>query len=123
MKTASRATADLIYTAWVDAGSPDPNATSVNDKQVSPSTYSLSQNYPNPFNPATSIKFSIAEKGNVTLNVYDVNGRKVAELFNGEKEAGNYDISFDASKLSSGVYFYQLHSAGFFQSKKMILMK
>jgi len=123
MKTGSKSTADLIYTAWVDAGSPDPNATSVNDKQVSPSTYSLSQNYPNPFNPATSIKFSIAEKGNVTLNIYDVNGRKVAELFNGEKEPGIYDISFDASKLSSGVYFYQLHSAGFFQSKKMILMK
>ena len=124
MKNASKSIADLIYTAWIDAGSPDPNTpTSVNDKQISPSSYNLSQNYPNPFNPATSIKFSIAEKGNVTLNVYDVNGRKVAELFNGEKEPGNYEVSFDASKLSSGVYFYQIRSAGFFQSKKMILMK
>jgi hypothetical protein len=123
MKNASKSTADLIYTAWVDAGSPDPNATSVNDNQIAPSSYNLSQNYPNPFNPATSINFSIPEKGNVSLNVFDVNGRKVAELFNGEKEPGNYNISFDASKLSSGVYFYQLRSAGFFQSKKMILMK
>lgn len=123
MKNASKAVADLIYTAWVDAGSPDPNATSVNDKQIFPESYSLSQNYPNPFNPSTSIKFSIPEKAIVTLQVYDVNGRKVAELLNGEKEPGNYDISFDASKLSSGVYFYQLCSNGFFQSKKMILMK
>jgi len=124
MKNASKSAADLIYTAWIDAGSPDPNATtSIKDKHLSPSSFNLYQNYPNPFNPATSIKFSIAEKGNVKLNVYDVNGRKVAELLNGEKEPGNYEISFDASKLSSGVYFYELRSAGFFQSKKMILMK
>jgi hypothetical protein len=124
MKNASKSIADLIYTAWIDAGSPDPNTpTSVSDNQIPPLSYNLSQNYPNPFNPATSIKFSIAEKGNVTLNVFDVNGRKVAELFNGQKESGNYIINFDASKLSSGVYFYQLRSAGFFQSRKMILMK
>jgi Secretion system C-terminal sorting domain len=123
MKNASKSTADLIYSAWVDAGSPNPNATSINDNKISPSSFNLYQNYPNPFNPATSIKFSIAEKGNVKLNVYDVNGRKVAELLNGEKEPGNYEISFDASKLSSGVYFYELRSAGFFQSKKMILIK
>ena len=123
MKNASKAAADIIYTAWVDAGSPDPNATSVNDKPISPASFNLSQNYPNPFNPATSIKFSIAEKGKVTLNVYDVCGKKVAELLNGEKEAGNYVISFNASGLSSGVYFYELRSAGSFQSKKMILMK
>lgn len=123
MKNASKSAADIIYTAWVDAGSPDPNATSVNEKSISPVSYNLFQNYPNPFNPATTIKFNIAEKGKVTLNVYDVCGKKVAELLNGEKEAGNYEISFDASGLSSGVYFYELRSAGFFQSKKMILMK
>ena len=123
MKNASKSTADLIYTAWVDAGSPDPTATAVNDKQISPSSFNLSQNYPNPFNPATSIKYSVVEKGNVTLKVFDVVGRIVAELVNGEKEPGNYEITFDASKLSSGVYFYQLLSGGFFQSKKMILMK
>jgi hypothetical protein len=123
MKNASKSAADLIYTAWVDAGSPDPNTTSVNDKPISPASFNLYQNYPNPFNPATSIKFSIAEKGNVTLKVFDVVGRKVAELVNGEKEPGNYEITFDASKLSSGVYFFQLSSAGSFQSKKMILMK
>ena len=123
MKNATKSVADIIYTAWIDAGSPDPNSTYVNDKQISPSSYNLYQNYPNPFNPATSIKFSIAQKGSVKLDVFDVNGRNVAKLFNGEKEPGNYEINFDASKLSSGVYFYELRSAGFFQSKKMILMK
>jgi hypothetical protein len=210
MKTASRATADLIYTAWVDAGSPAQitpveltsftstsnsrnvtlnwsTATEINnkgfevekklnnswqsigfiegkgsttekhsysylDKNLSAGTYSyrikqvdfngqstysdvvnadvlnpngyiLSQNYPNPFNPSTTIHFNIAEKGNVSLKVYDIIGNEVAELVNSEKEAGNYDVSFDASKLSSGVYFYELRTAGFTQSKKMILMK
>jgi hypothetical protein len=123
MKNASKSVADLIYTAWVDAGSPDPNATSVKDITTSPSAFNLYQNYPNPFNPSTSIKFSVPQKGNVSLNVYDVRGMKVAELFNGDKEAGNYEVNFDASKLSSGVYFYELQSAGFFQAKKMILMK
>ena len=86
-------------------------------------SFGLFQNYPNPFNPITSIKFRIAEKGNVSLKVYDVNGKKVADLVESEKEAGNYEISFDGSKLSSGVYFYELRSGRFFQSKKMILMK
>jgi hypothetical protein len=124
MKNASKSVADLIYTAWVDAGSPDPNVVSaINDKQLSPSSFSLSQNYPNPFNPSTSIKFSVPQKGNVTLKVFDLMGREVAVLINGEKETGNYETSFDASKLSSGVYFYELRAAGFSQSKKMIVIK
>jgi hypothetical protein len=70
-----------------------------------------------------SIHFNIAEKGNVSLKVYDIIGNEVAELVNSEKEAGNYDVNFDASKLSSGVYFYELRTAGFTESKKMMLMK
>jgi hypothetical protein len=124
MKTASRSTADLIYTAWVDAGSPDPNIISaINDKKLSPSSFSLFQNYPNPFNPSTTIKFGVATKGNVTLKVFDLMGREIATLFNGEKEAGYYEMNFDASKLSSGTYFYQLRTAGYTQSKKMMLIK
>ena len=98
--------------------------TGIEDQITSiPQLFKLEQNYPNPFNPTTTIKFSVAQKGNVQLDVYKVNGRKTAELLNGEKEPGNYEIIFDASKLSSGVYFYVLRSAGFFQSKKMIIMK
>jgi hypothetical protein len=124
MKNASKSTADLIYTAWVDAGSPDPNIISaINDKKLSPSSFSLFQNYPNPFNPSTTIKFGVATKGNVTLKVFDLMGREIATLFNGEKEAGYYEMNFDASKLSSGTYFYQLRTAGYTQSKKMMLIK
>jgi hypothetical protein len=123
MKTASRSVADLIYTAWIDGGSPVPNIVSVNDKQLTPNSFSLSQNYPNPFNPSTTIKFGVAAKGNVTLKVFDLMGREIATLINGEREAGNYEMNFDASKLSTGIYFYQLRTAGFSQSKKMMLIK
>ena len=98
--------------------------TGVEDQTTStPKSFKLEQNYPNPFNPTTTIKFSVAQKGNVQLVVYEVNGRKIAELLNGEKEPSDYEIIFNESKLSSGVYFYELRSAGFFQSKKMIIMK
>ena len=99
--------------------------------------FELIQNYPNPFNPITKLKFSIPtlpfnsslhqEEGNrerfVTLKVYDVLGNIVATLVDEEKAAGNYEIEFDASKLSSGVYFYQLKSGALVSSKKMVLLK
>ena len=85
--------------------------------------FQLYQNYPNPFNPATSIKFSIAERGITTLTVYSVTGERVAELVNKELSAGNYEVVFNASKLSSGVYFYQLRSNNFVQTKKLVLLK
>jgi hypothetical protein len=90
---------------------------------VALSEFGLNQNYPNPFNPATLIKYSIAKRGNVTLKVYNVLGKEAAVLVNGEKEAGNYEINFNASGLSSGVYFYELSSAGSRLTKKMIIMK
>lgn len=88
-----------------------------------PTVYSLSQNYPNPFNPSTQIKYSVVEDGLVTLKVYDVLGSEVAVLVNEEKMAGDYTINFEASKLSSGVFFYTISAGDFHQSKKMILLK
>lgn len=85
--------------------------------------YTLEQNYPNPFNPSTSIKFSIKEKGNVSLTVFDLLGREITTLLEKEMEAGSYSISFDASNLVSGVYVYQLKSGNFIASKKMMLVK
>jgi hypothetical protein len=123
MKLSSKATADLIYTAWVDAGSPSQNPNSVNGNNISSLSFNLNQNYPNPFNPTTSIRFSIGSKGNVTLKVYNVLGKEAAVLVNGEKEAGNYEANFNASGLPSGVYFYELNSAGNMLTKKMIIMK
>ena len=88
-----------------------------------PVGYSLSQNYPNPFNPTTQITYSIAKSGMTTLIVYDLLGREVATLVNGERVAGKYTVPFDASALSSGTYIYELRSGDARLVKKMMLVK
>ena len=87
------------------------------------SDYTLLQNYPNPFNPSTKIKFSIPQKENVILKVYNILGKEVAVLVNKEMEAGEYDIEFSSDGLNSGVYFYTLEAGNYRETKKMILMK
>ena len=87
------------------------------------SEFNLSQNYPNPFNPSTIIAYSIPQRSNVSLKIYDVLGKEIATLIDEQKEAGLYDIKFDASKLSSGVYIYSIQAGDFLESRKMILMK
>jgi hypothetical protein len=86
-------------------------------------TYELMQNYPNPFNPSTQIKFSVAERGFVTLRVYDVLGNVVKTLINEERPSGEYTVQFDARSFSSGVYFYVLNTGKFSMTKKMLLIK
>lgn len=93
-----------------------------NNNQI-PSEYSLQQNYPNPFNPSTTIKFSLPLSGMVKLIVYDAAGKVAEELVNNELAAGNYEYSFNASQLASGVYFYKLTSGSFSEVKKMVLIK
>jgi len=89
-----------------------------------PSKFSLSQNYPNPFNPSTKIDFQIPNDTKVTLNIYDVSGRKVMTLINNElKKADFYTVDFNASQLSSGVYFFNLITDKFSDTKKMVLLK
>ena len=88
-----------------------------------PATYSLEQNYPNPFNPSTTINFSIANEGFVKLAVYNTLGQEVMTLDNEVKDSGPYSITFDASSLTSGAYFYKLETAQFSQTKKMLLAK
>lgn len=85
--------------------------------------FSLKQNYPNPFNPTTVIEFSVPDNGVVSLTVYDASGREVANLVSGFMNKGVYSAQFDASKFSSGVYFYKLKAEGFEQTKKMLLVK
>lgn len=89
----------------------------------SPNEFSLNQNYPNPFNPSTQINFSVPKSGDVKLRVYNMLGQKVSDLFDGLKTKGNHSVTFDASGLSSGVYFYQLEFEGKVLSNKMLLMK
>jgi hypothetical protein len=88
-----------------------------------PTEFILEQNYPNPFNPSTTISFSVPEIEFVTLKVYDVLGNEIATLINEEKSAGSYEILFDATDLSSGIYFYRLQAGSFVETKKMVLMK
>jgi hypothetical protein len=88
-----------------------------------PHEYSLSQNYPNPFNPVTMISYRLSTKSLVTITVYDLLGREVARLVNRERSAGTYSVLWDATKYSSGVYFYQLRAGDFVGTKKMLLLK
>jgi Secretion system C-terminal sorting domain len=99
--------------------------TSVSRKtgSATPMNYTLSQNYPNPFNPTTKIDFTIQTSGFTSLKVFDILGREVATLVNEVKEAGNYSATFDASKFSSGIYFYTLKSGNYLATKKMLLLK
>lgn len=101
----------------------DPDAVSVSNGNTIVNKFDLKQNYPNPFNPSTKISFSIAKSSFVRLSVYDMIGREVSVLINEYKPVGNYEINFDASALSGGVYFYKLHTEGFTETKKMILSK
>lgn len=93
------------------------------ENSLTPNTFLLSQNYPNPFNPSTTIKYSVPSAQFVTLKVYNLLGQEVATLLNEEQNAGNYIAKFDASSLSSGIYFYTLKAGNFTDTKKMILMK
>lgn len=103
--------------------------TGINDQEIVPTKFTLSQNYPNPFNPSTIIKYSVPivnskfASPNVTLKIYDILGREVATLVNQNQKPGNYKVTFDASGLPSGIYFYRLKYAGMLKVKKMLLLK
>ncbi|MBP9581891.1 MAG: T9SS type A sorting domain-containing protein [Ignavibacterium sp.] len=99
------------------------NPVSVDDNEQPPKDYILKQNYPNPFNPLTTIDFYLPYRSWVQLKIYDLLGNEIAELVNEEKDAGNYQVRFNGSELSSGIYFYKLTTPGFTKARKMILTK
>lgn len=88
-----------------------------------PTTFNLEQNYPNPFNPITTIRFSIPKKSHVSMKVYDINGKEIETLIEGNIDAGNSSIVFNGSRFASGVYFYRITAGDFVQTKKMVLIK
>ncbi len=98
-------------------------ATAIEDAEEFPGEYSLSQNYPNPFNPSTIINYSIPKASFVTIRVYDVLGKDVATVVDEYKPIGKYSVKFDASKLTSGNYFYRIQTSNYSETKKLILMK
>lgn len=101
--------------------------TSVSFENQSVTSFKLEQNFPNPFNPTTNIEFSLTEKSDVSLIVYNSLGEKISELVNGNMESGHHNVIFDAAELPSGLYIYQMVTKGnnksFVQSRKMILIK
>jgi hypothetical protein len=99
------------------------NLTVVEEETNLPTEYNLSQNYPNPFNPTTTIKYSISKTQHVKLTVFNALGEVVKTLVNKEQTAGYYSVQFDASKLTSGIYFYRLQAGGFVSIKKMVLLR
>ena len=102
-----------------------PNEATVRAESIAPKAYryELSQNYPNPFNPTTRIKYELKEAGFVSLKVFDMLGREVANLLNERRSAGSYEVTFNAANVASGIYFYRLDASTFSQTKKMILVK
>lgn len=97
--------------------------TGVNDKTNIPKEFKLEQNFPNPFNPTTTISYSIKEKSQVRLSIYDILGREVDVLVDEVQDAGNYNVNFSSFNFASGIYFYKLRAGNFIDVKKMILLK
>jgi hypothetical protein len=108
---------------WVNAQVIYDLITDVEDEDSNPVDFYLSQNYPNPFNPNATINFFIPKKAFVSLKIYDVLGTEITSLFNEEKSTGSYEVKFNASGLTSGIYFYHLQAGNFIETKKMILLK
>jgi hypothetical protein len=94
-----------------------------NEMNNLPLQFSLHQNYPNPFNPVTSIQYVVGSLQFVTLKVYDVLGNELATLVNEEKPAGEYEVEFDGTNLSSGIYFYRIRAGSYTETKKMVLLR
>lgn len=95
-----------------------------NEDQISlPKDFALAQNYPNPFNPSTIIEYQLPKVSNVSLKVYDILGNEIVTLVNENKEAGNYEVEFNASRISSGIYFYKLQADNKTFIKKMSVIK
>ena len=105
------------------AGSNPSTTTEVEDQDPLPVQFSLEQNYPNPFNQTTAIIYRLSDVRFVTLRVFDVLGRQVAELVNQEQGAGQHRVVWDASQMPSGIYFYRLHTGESVHTKKLLLLR
>jgi hypothetical protein len=106
-----------FYLVGIEVIGIEPNGNNV------PSAFNLEQNYPNPFNPVTNIKLDVPKSANVKVSVFDMLGREIEVLVNEQLNAGSYKVSWNASKYSSGVYFYKIFTSDYTATKKMMLVK
>ncbi|MCU7511269.1 MAG: T9SS type A sorting domain-containing protein [Ignavibacteria bacterium] len=122
---AAKSLASLIYTAWVNAGKPQLSSTLVEKENNVPESFELMQNYPNPFNPETVIKYRINTPGHVRLSLFNVLGKEVATLFDGDRPSGEFSLKVNANSLNieSGIYFYRLEAGSLLETRKMTVLK
>ncbi len=113
----------IIYATSGDGVFKSTGTTDIGNESTDINSFQLEQNYPNPFNPSTTISYNLPAQQHVTLKVYDALGNIVATLVNEEQQAGVHSVNFDASRISSGVYFYRLETGIFSETKSMILVK
>ncbi len=113
----------IDLSVWMTVIDDSELITNVDEEYMIIDEYQLLQNYPNPFNPITTISFTVPEDQYVRINIYDLSGSKIDVLTDRYYNKGIYEIDFDASKLSSGTYYYTMNAGKFTSSKKMILIK
>ena len=106
-----------------DSASVSITVTDIGDDASNPTMFKLFDNYPNPFNPSTTVRYSIPEASFTSIKIYDALGNEVSSLVNETKQAGTYEVEFNASDLSSGIYYYTLQAGSFSETKKMILLR
>ncbi len=99
------------------------SATGIKDNADRPDRFTVEQNYPNPFNPSTRIRYDLPQKSLVTVKVFNIIGREIITLVNGEETAGHHEIIFEATNMPSGIYLYRIQAGNFTQTKKMSLLK
>ena len=109
------------YNAFDSAHGMITNGTTVEEKN--PSLFKVNQNTPNPFNPSTTISYTVPEKGNISVEIFNVAGQKIKTLVNGYMSAGEHSIRWDASGCSAGVYFYKVKAGKFERTMKMTLVR
>jgi hypothetical protein len=106
-----------------DRGALPFGSTSIDNETMRPFSYITSKNYPNPFNVSTTIAYNLPERAFVNLEIYDILGRRIDVIINGEQEKGSHQVNWNAADLNSGVYFYKLNVGGVIQSGKMVFLK